>query len=339
MRSYIDFAQRGVVALNTEVISNNVVTFDSPFEESVYNFLVSNGYDIRTQVGCSNYRIDLAVQHPKLSGCFVLGIECDGATYHSARTARERDRLRQDVLENMGWSIYRIWSTDWIKDPITEGKHLLDAVQKAIIEFSDVATYTKTDKSIDDVENIIDVKIIKSSSKNKYNFDEFPDLEIYKVQNNNLSLKERMKAIIKETTPISIDLLNKIFSGILGESRITKYAREKVDCLLIELRSDISVEENFAYLQCCDKIKVRMAGPRAISQISVEELAEGILKVASSNLTLNREELLKETAEAFGFKRRGSNVITCLNSAFEFLEQSGKIKDMGSEVKIKKSRD
>lgn len=339
LRSYIDFAQRGVVALNTEVISNNVVTFDSPFEESVYNFLVSNGYDIRTQVGCSNYRIDLAVQHPKLSGCFVLGIECDGATYHSARTARERDRLRQDVLENMGWSIYRIWSTDWIKDPITEGRHLLDAVQKAIIEFSDVATYTKTDKSIDDVENIIDVKIIKSSSKNKYNFDEFPDLEIYKVQNNNLSLKERMKAIVKETTPISIDLLNKIFSGILGESRVTKYAREKVDCLLIELRSDISVVENFAYLQCCDKIKVRMAGPRAISQISVEELAEGILKVASSNLTLNREELLKETAEAFGFKRRGSNVITCLNSAFEFLAQSGKIKDMGSEVKIKKSRD
>ena len=58
----------------------------------------------------------------------VLGIECDGAAYHSARTARERDRLRQDVLENMGWKIYRIWSTDWINDPVTEGAKLIEAV-------------------------------------------------------------------------------------------------------------------------------------------------------------------------------------------------------------------
>ena len=67
----------------------------------------------------------MAVKHPTLSGIYVLGIECDGAAYHSAKTARERDRLRQDVLENMGWKIYRIWSTDWIKDPITEGQKLV----------------------------------------------------------------------------------------------------------------------------------------------------------------------------------------------------------------------
>lgn len=65
-----------------------------------------------TQVGCSGFRIDMAVNHPTLDGRFVLGIECDGATYHSSRTARERDRLRQGVLEDIGWRRYRIWSTD-----------------------------------------------------------------------------------------------------------------------------------------------------------------------------------------------------------------------------------
>jgi hypothetical protein len=67
---------------------------------------------------------------------FVLGIECDGATYHSARTARERDRLRQDVLENMGWTIYRVWSTDWNKDVVSEGKMLVDRIEKAISDYN-----------------------------------------------------------------------------------------------------------------------------------------------------------------------------------------------------------
>ena len=66
-----------------------------------------------------------------------MGIECDGASYHSARTARERDRLRQDVLEGMGWKIYRIWSTDWIKDPVSEGERLLVSIQNAINSYNE----------------------------------------------------------------------------------------------------------------------------------------------------------------------------------------------------------
>jgi hypothetical protein len=62
-------------------------------------------------VGVANYFIDLAVVHPKQSDLYLLGVECDGATYHSARAARDRDKYRQSVLENLGWEIYRIWST------------------------------------------------------------------------------------------------------------------------------------------------------------------------------------------------------------------------------------
>ena len=137
LRSYIDFAINGKSTIVNELQVPASVNVESPFEESVYDFLISNGYNVATQVGCSGFRIDLAIRHPKLSGRFVLGIECDGATYHSARTARERDRLRQMVLENIGWKIYRIWSTDWIKDQNTEGRKLIENIEEAIVSFSE----------------------------------------------------------------------------------------------------------------------------------------------------------------------------------------------------------
>lgn len=89
--------------------------FDSPFEEDVYSVLTDLGYTVKTQVGCSGYRIDLAVVDPLNDNKFVLGIECDGKAYHSSKVARDRDRLRQQVLEGLGWKIYRIWSQEWFK--------------------------------------------------------------------------------------------------------------------------------------------------------------------------------------------------------------------------------
>lgn len=132
LRLYIDFAINGANAILGEITAENTLCFDSPFELSVYNFLTGKGFNVATQVGCSGYRIDMAVRHPKYNGRFAIGIECDGAMYHSARTARERDRLRQTVLEDMGWKIYRVWSTDWIKDQHAEGVRLVSAIEQAI---------------------------------------------------------------------------------------------------------------------------------------------------------------------------------------------------------------
>ncbi|MCD8079585.1 MAG: AAA domain-containing protein [Bacteroides sp.] len=91
LRQYIQFARDGETALTGEITEPIGVQLDSPFEESVYDFLTAKGYPVATQVGCSGFRIDMAIKHPERQGTFVLGIECDGATYHSSRTARERD--------------------------------------------------------------------------------------------------------------------------------------------------------------------------------------------------------------------------------------------------------
>ena len=79
LRSYIDFAINGIDSLQREVTESDIVQHDSPFEKAVYDFLDRKGYKLATQVGCSGYRIDMAVKHPTISGQYVLGIECDGA--------------------------------------------------------------------------------------------------------------------------------------------------------------------------------------------------------------------------------------------------------------------
>lgn len=115
LRDYLLFARGGEAALLSVAVPTLGVA-DSPFEIAVASALMDKGWEIVPQVGCSGYRIDLAVKHPDKPGEFLAGVECDGATYHSFKVARDRDRMRQRVLERLGWDIVRIWSTDWWQD-------------------------------------------------------------------------------------------------------------------------------------------------------------------------------------------------------------------------------
>ncbi|MBS1716825.1 MAG: DUF3320 domain-containing protein [Armatimonadetes bacterium] len=124
LKRYLQFAETG----SLEVATATGREADSPFEEDVAEALQLAGYEVDLQVGSEGYRIDMAVRDPKLPGRYVLGVECDGATYHSARSARDRDKLRQRVLEARGWKIHRIWSQDWWQDREGEIRRLLDAL-------------------------------------------------------------------------------------------------------------------------------------------------------------------------------------------------------------------
>jgi len=111
---------------------------DSDFEISVGYILKSAGYDIVPQVGVAGFSIDIGVRDPATPGRFLAGIECDGAAYHSAKSARDRDRLRQEILESHGWKIYRIWSTDWFKNKRYEEARLLQFLSAVQLESSRV---------------------------------------------------------------------------------------------------------------------------------------------------------------------------------------------------------
>jgi len=133
LRDYLAFAERGPEALREELDSIGG-DFESPFEESVADAIRALGYQPIPQIGVGGFRIDLGVVNPTAPGEFALGIECDGATYHSTPTARDRDRLRQQVLEDLGWRITRIWSRDWVRDRPAELTRLRANIETAIRE-------------------------------------------------------------------------------------------------------------------------------------------------------------------------------------------------------------
>src|SRR5258707_12554367 len=128
LRKFLETARDGVKAVLHEEKDQAAVQFESLFEESVRHELSQRGLEVVPQVGVSQYRIDLAVLDPDQRGRYLLGIECDGPIYRSAMTARDRDRLRQQVLEGLGWKIHRIWSRDWIQNREQEIAKVLHTV-------------------------------------------------------------------------------------------------------------------------------------------------------------------------------------------------------------------
>ncbi len=127
LKRFLEFAGTG--ALDAESTVGGAA--ESPFEEDVAEAIAGLGYPVDHQVGSVGFRIDLGVRHPQQTGRYILAVECDGATWHSALWARERDRLRQQTLEGLGWRFHRIWSTDWFHRRRQEIDRLREALEEA----------------------------------------------------------------------------------------------------------------------------------------------------------------------------------------------------------------
>lgn len=131
LKHYMDFAERGPVALSEAIHADGGMhAYDSDFEEAIATGLRQRGWNVLTQIGVSRFRVDLGIVHPDTPGKFLAGVECDGATYHASPSARDRDRVRQIILERLGWRLIRVWSTDFFNDPTSS----LHRVHSALVE-------------------------------------------------------------------------------------------------------------------------------------------------------------------------------------------------------------
>jgi very-short-patch-repair endonuclease len=126
LKGYLEFAQTGRLVGQTGVAAGEP---DSDFEIAVMDALAKEGFECVPQVGVAGFFIDIAVRDPGMPGRYLMGIECDGATYHSSKSTRDRDRVRQSVLEGLDWKIRRIWSTDWFKHPAAELKPIIEELK------------------------------------------------------------------------------------------------------------------------------------------------------------------------------------------------------------------
>jgi very-short-patch-repair endonuclease len=156
LRNFLAFCESGIIH-NTEIYGDRAP--DSDFEVSVMTALKNAGYECIPQVGVAGFFIDVAVVDPGNPGRYLMGIECDGATYHSAKSARDRDRLRQSILERLGWKIRRIWSTDWFKNPEAELVPILkdlSNLRSVMLPPAKISESLKIAKAVSEVEKVED---------------------------------------------------------------------------------------------------------------------------------------------------------------------------------------
>lgn len=342
LRSYIEYAQQGVAALEKEIHYNYGLDFDSPFEEAVYDFLSSKGYEVVTQVGCSGFRIDMAIKHPTRSGKFAIGIECDGAMYHSSRTARERDRLRQTVLEDMGWKIYRIWSTDWIKNQKSEEEKLVEAIEMAFsgihIEEPMESLLTQIDDdSLETMELEESIEPRKMGDEG-YGFDTFKWVSVDDFESDTPT--EIIRKIIEALQPIHFEALCKLLAPLWGNQKATNVIRRKVDFYISRYLSDTVVKnDDFVSIRGFDELRVRVPETteniRPIEYISKAELALAMKTIAEKSFGITPDSLITETARAFGFKRTGDKISTTLRSVYENMIERNIVKEIDGKVSVK----
>lgn len=128
MRNYLEFARNGVLPMERET---NLPP-DSDFEIAVMDVLRGKGFEVEPQLGVAGFRIDIGVKHPAHKSGYLAAVECDGASYHSGVSVRDRDRIRQEILESLGWRnrIWRIWSTDWFRNPLAETDRLIQFLEE-----------------------------------------------------------------------------------------------------------------------------------------------------------------------------------------------------------------
>jgi very-short-patch-repair endonuclease len=315
LHDYLDYAEHGVQALERAISASDEPEFDSPFEQDVYEFLKENGFEVTTQVGCSKYRIDLGLKRPGTSD-YVLAIECDGATYHSSNSARDRDRLRQSILERMNWRFYRIWSTDWYKNNLVEKKALIEECKRALARKDDFSTNIQQSNDQIDISNLVQAKPLES---NKSLYDAYSP---YKGQIFEDNVSYTVEKFVEAEGPMSLDyLLKKICGPCYGYEKVTQVVKEDFE---YEFHSSTVKKVNgFLYGPNQTSYAMRQnigAILGDINYVSDYELRNGMYAAIESNIQCKKEELFVYIRAQLGFSRAGEKMLAKFESAFKLLD-------------------
>ncbi|MGB3128084.1 MAG: DUF3320 domain-containing protein, partial [Pseudomonas sp.] len=238
LKHFIEFAQRGPRAL-AEAIQGSVGGYDSPFEEAVAQELRRKGWQVVPQIGVSRFRLDLGIVHPDRPGDYLAGVECDGATYHSAATARDRDKVRGAILKGLGWNLVRLWSTDWWIDK-PGALDRLHAALEALLAESRVTPQLITDES-----ELIAPVVIMESSLSLFISDEVEDVVVVDMEA--VSETQELKVAGAMAVPVNRAIRGEYrvtdFTSVNDRIRADAFYTEAYDPVLIELIAHVLTHE------------------------------------------------------------------------------------------------
>ncbi|MEM7709279.1 MAG: DUF3320 domain-containing protein [Pseudomonadota bacterium] len=339
LRDFLDYAARGPDAL-VAADTGSLGGVDSPFEAEVKAALEALGWEVRTQIGVSGYRIDLGVVHPDRAGRYLAGVECDGAAYHSSPTARDRDRMRQAVLEGLGWRIERIWSTEWFshrRDVLDR----LDADLRAHLELDREQSLNETEEAdfddmVDAPPEVADVeepaitpsadahpeerhiseenltsKLDRAASQAALTLDPWdrptaldgpePDPDSFHDPSYDATLRAMIRAIVEMQGPVHLSAVARQIAERHGWKRVGGRIRARVETESAEIERTVEPSGTFLWASSPEaKVRWRDVPDRDAAEISVAEIA-GLLQ-AEPDL-LKTEDPVLALARRLGLSR------------------------------------
>jgi very-short-patch-repair endonuclease len=312
LKQFLQFAEKGYL----DVPERTDKTFDSDFEESVANFLRQRDYKVHPQVGMAGFYIDLGVLHPARPTRYVLGIECDGATYHSSRSARDRDRIRQQILESRGWRIHRIWSTDWFNRRTTEEHRLLDALQRAESAPKSPAVARPTASPRTGANPARPVHAAPAQRNVIYQEADFrvtSDLAPHEAPK---KAQEAVCRIVEIEGPIHHEEVGRRLASVWGFDRAGSRIQDAARRALKALEREAQLQSSGAFWMSAraDAVKARDRSEaqsntlRKADYLPPAEVTVAAVEILKANVRVPIDELVTEIARRLGFQRTGQDL-------------------------------
>ena len=350
LRALLHYAETGKLSAGTVGDGG----FESPFEEAVARVVREAGFHVHPQVGVKGFRIDLGVIDPAKPGEYILGIECDGAAYHSARSARDRDRLRQEVLEGLGWRLHRIWSTDWFHNPQSASAKLLAAIGDA-----------KTKAGKPSVEIVSDEEPAELAAQEQLDAsvsiaddaDLPPNAVLYKecaliipyrrdlLELSVLEISRLALVVVESEGPIHIDEIARRIREAFGLHRTGNRIHAHVRSGLEHLSRAASIVRDGEFwsvpgqeIQFVRNRRNAALPLRRATMIAPAEYGLALSTIISDAVTISREDLVVETARLFGFDRTGPDLKEAIDRQAAKLIKAGRLHRDGDVLRQKEDR-
>jgi very-short-patch-repair endonuclease len=312
---------------------------DSPFEEAVIKALHLRGYQLEPQVGTAGFFVDIGVVNPEKPGSYLLGIECDGATYHSSRSARDRDRLRQEVLERLGWRLHRIWSTEWFREPEVELERAIAAIEEARKRQHDVeeATATASIRSTPEIERDPVSKQEQACAEVRYDAYELhtPNVQLAGRELHELSSREMagyVAEVVRVESPVHRDEVAKRIregawlqrAGSRIQAAVESGIRSAVRMGKVERRGQ------FLWNPEQEKPSVRNRSNLENSEkkfefVAPEEIAAAIQSEVERSFSMTASDAVSAAGRALGFQRVTAQASRMIHRQLTELVASGQL--------------
>ena len=347
LKRYLKYAQTGEADIAVPTNRES----DSPFEDEVADALRKVGYEVDHQIGSAGYFIDLGIKDPERPGRYLLGIECDGATYHSAQSARDRDRLRQQVLEGLGWRIHRIWSTDWFRNPERELRKAVEAVEAAKAHITSPPADVHQNNTPDsnegegeselNVEATVDLTPESNSLTEKYKTAELiisTDGHPLHVVPSDITA-DWIQRVVEVESPIHLDEVARRIASAVDIKRIGSRIQNAIKTAAKRtVRSkNIQIRGEFLYWTEQGRITVRDRSElpnvsRKLELIAPEEIEMAIKQIVSSAFGIEQNDLPQETCRLFGFKKVNADMRGKTEAVMNKMIERGDLVERGSSL-------